>query len=280
MQSVDMQKISERKDNDDKRCNLFYQIYGPSNEYKVNGYRNILDKNQTGNNVLSNAEEELAELVATSGDQLEDIARNFYGNKDRDMSFLFHKEGVIYHNYRERVKILRKNIFRKRELARRQITHVSKQSVLDMACVEQYAWQPITEWKMKKVIDKRTSEAGTAEYLVSWEELDNTWEPADIKSATCQKLILDYEYDYQKRMQRRFLSKKSMLKTKKNTAFPIISQHQVNEEIIIGAAKLNGELNYLVKLQGSLETYFISSLIARSKFPDKVIKYLETRIEW
>eukprot|EP00096_Caligus_rogercresseyi_P008639 TRINITY_DN2785_c0_g1_i1.p1 TRINITY_DN2785_c0_g1~~TRINITY_DN2785_c0_g1_i1.p1 ORF type:complete len:329 (+),score=100.91 TRINITY_DN2785_c0_g1_i1:626-1612(+) len=66
---------------------------------------------------LSQVAEELASMVAVSGDQLEEVAR--MGNTEEDeLSFLYHKEGDAYQSYRRKVDALRSGIFEEHRQAK------------------------------------------------------------------------------------------------------------------------------------------------------------------
>merc|ERR1712150_973 len=224
------------------------------------------------------AAEELATNVARSGDRLEKIAKNFYGNMDEEMAFLFDTTCPLYLKYRERVDYLRRIQNYDKHSKTIVPTYVFKDVVTDMNNIEQYAFKCVAELKMKKIIDKRVNPTGAVEYLVSRNILDNTWKPAVTQSNTFKRLILEYEYE------RRFESKNTSINQKSNLAkdqcrLLHISQNVCHKEIVVGNTKLHGDVNYLVKMQGSLATYFIRSSEAKEKFSEKVIKYLESRIE-
>jgi hypothetical protein len=170
--------------------------------------------------------------------------------------------------------LLRKKILQQKPSPSRTPTNNYKEIVSDVGNIEQYSWQWVTQWKMKKVIDKRILETGLVEYLVSWEDLDNTWEPADTDSLTCQELIVQYEHD---------VSRRKAIEDGTNTRLKsakVCQKHPFKVDSVIGAIKLCGKLKYLVQLQGTLTEHFVTSSEAQANFPDKVIQYLEKRIEW
>lgn len=276
------------------RRNLFITIYGKSTNIK-----DAIENTQSNQIIndglpLSKNVEEVALIVARDGDELESIAKNFYGYNDMEMDFLYDKSGALYKKYRERVRVLRESIEKHNQQKPRTTKTVKKKIIKDnIKDIEQYCWTEVTEWKMEKVIDKTYHENGKIEYLVRWEELDNTWEPADSESIepSCtdcgvryhlsfldregkkkyQQLILEYEYDYAKTYQ---INSSNVLKLYTTTRASRINDCTDADdiELVVDAVQLNDELKYLVYKKGTLDTRFISLSEACEKFSQEFLQ--------
>ncbi|KAL7072023.1 hypothetical protein ACQ4LE_008695 [Meloidogyne hapla] len=116
---------------------------------------------------------------------------------------------------------------------------------------------PKKQYIVEAIVNKRVSADGHVEYYLKWfghPESENSWEPEE--NLHCPELIEKFT-KFQKRME---------------AATPM---GPVEE--IIGAARMNNEIFYLVQYAGSENAEFIPSRIAKKRYPMMVVDFFEKR---
>lgn len=115
------------------------------------------------------------------------------------------------------------------------------------------------EYAVEDVLNKRQRN-GQIEYLLKWKgcsESENSWEPA--KNLNCPGLIEKFN--------------RKMRELENRGKPPQLD----NVDSIIGAAKMNGEIFYLVKHQGREFAEFLPSRIMSKSHPQLLIQFYESR---
>lgn len=152
---------------------------------------------------------------------------------------------------------------------------------------------------VEKILDKRISQTGEAEYFLKWkgwDHKDNTWEPIRNLS-TCLHLVEDYERRQKQLMKSgtKDIVEISEENTKSNGQasnnksinqrllfkIPEISgfDRGLSPEKIVGATN-NGELTFLMKWFESDDMELVPLRIARHHCPQLVIQFFERHITW
>ncbi|XP_034487791.1 chromobox protein homolog 1 [Drosophila innubila] len=140
------------------------------------------------------------------------------------------------------------------------------------------------EYFVEKIIHRRMH-AGELEYLVKWKECsdeDNTWELA--KNLNCPSLIDEFETQRQlKNMKRKaelvenalYQTKAKRLKIEAETVMSNAFDNGYEVEEILSAAKINGQILFLVKYLDLDQPETVSSKEAYAHVPQMVLKFYE-----
>jgi len=154
--------------------------------------------------------------------------------------------------------------------------------------------QPVEQYVVESVVDKKVSKKGKIKYLLKWKNFPhsaNTWEPAE--NLDCPDLLAKYEKDIAENQPSTSQAtgpsdkdtKKKTTPAKKDDKQLVIPPNYgfargLEAEKILGASDAGGALKFLMKWKGLEDADIVLAKEANIRCPQVVISFYESMLTW